>query len=47
MELHLLLGSVNRLVDLLEQRLRESGSQLALQHWLNQLGLARSPYHGG
>lgn len=47
MELHLLLGAVNRLVDHLEKILEESGSRLTVQQWTGTLGLARSSYHGG
>ncbi|KAF0289642.1 hypothetical protein FJT64_000178 [Amphibalanus amphitrite] len=35
MELHLLLVSVNRLVDHLEKTLTDSGSGLSLQHWIS------------
>ena len=47
MELHLLLGAVNRLVDHLEKTLEESGSRLTVQQWIGELGLARCTYHGG
>ena len=47
MELHLLLGTVNRLVDHLEQTLTDSGSRLTIQQWISRLGLTRCSFHGG
>lgn len=47
MELHLLLGSVNRLVDHLEQTLKGSEAKLELQQWISRLGLTRCSFHGG
>ena len=47
MELHLLLGAVNRLIQHLEERLRETDAQQLLDIWLKKLGLSRPSYHGG
>ena len=47
MELHLLLGSVNRLVDHLEKVLTDSAFGLILHQWVSKLGLARCSFHGG
>ena len=47
MELHLLLGSLNRLVDHLEKTLKDSTSGLSLHQWISRLGLARCSFHGG
>ena len=47
MELHLLLGAVNWLVDRLEKTLEESGIRLTVQQWIGELGLTRCTYHGG
>ena len=47
MELHLLLGVANRLVQHLEEKLRGTGHQQLLDTWLSKLGLSRPAYHGG
>jgi hypothetical protein len=45
MELHLLLGLVNRLYDELDQRIfRIDG--ISAQQWADTLSVRRSPYHG-
>ena len=47
MELHLMLGVVNRLFTTLSDALREAGSSMTADDWAKELGISRSTYHGG
>ena len=47
MELHFLLGIVNKLYDLLGERLSENGCSITTESWSKPLNLIRSEHHGG
>ena len=47
MELHLMLGIVNRLYDHLDKALETSGSSVRAKDWSDQLSINRRHYHGG
>ena len=47
MELHLLLGIVNRLYDFLDKDLAASGTSVRAIDWSDMLFISRRHYHGG
>ena len=47
MELHLMLGVVNRLYDYLDKALEESASSIKAKDWADLLYIERRHYHGG
>ena len=47
MELHLMLGIVNRLYDHLDKALEKSGASVRAKDWSDQLYITRRHYHGG
>ena len=47
MELHILLGIVNRLYDNLDKDLEKSGLSLSAKEWSDKLFIYRRHYHGG
>jgi hypothetical protein len=47
MELHLLLGIVNKLYNELDSRLRMAGHQMQADDWATRVGVKRAAYHGG
>ena len=47
MELHLLLGIVNRLYDFLDKDLAASGTSVRAKDWSDMLFISRQHYHGG
>ena len=47
MELHLMLGIVNRLYDHLDKALEKSGVSVRAKDWSDQLYITRRHYHGG
>merc|ERR1711944_241223 len=46
-ELHYLLGIVNKLYDLLDQRLKENECSITAEDWSKPLNCPRSEHHGG
>ncbi len=47
MELHIMLGIVNRLYDHLNNKLEQIGSKHSAYDWSDKLGMARKKHHGG
>ena len=47
MELHLLIGIVNRLYDYLDKDLSASGTSVRAKDWSDMLFISRRHYHGG